>query len=73
MAGNYWRSLFRGIWAVPDGYDPVSPPSEADLEQFEADFGIRLPESYRTFVLQFGAGETRSGVYDFCSKVPSEF
>ena len=57
MAGNYWRSLFRGIWAVPDGYDPVSPPSEADLEQFEADFGIRLPESYRTFVLQFGAGE----------------
>lgn len=45
-----------------DGYSFVPPPLPDTLAAFEASCGLKLPSTYREFVLLFGAGEL-SGLF----------
>jgi hypothetical protein len=37
--------------------EPVAKPTPTQLDRFEAETGLRLPQSYRDYILVFGPGE----------------
>lgn len=57
-----WAELYRGLQILETPRPRVAPPSDADLDQFERDFGFRLPLDYRAFIKVFGPGEL---TYDY--------
>jgi hypothetical protein len=52
-----WTALRRTL-SIPDHphLKPLPKPTDASLDQFEAESGFRLPHSYRSFVKVFGPG-----------------
>jgi hypothetical protein len=52
-----WHGFYASLVIVP-GYGHLVPkPTEAQLDQFEAETGLPLPQSYRNFIKVFGPGE----------------
>lgn len=54
MTSNRWGTLFSEIEIIKTPIEWV--PSTGQLDEYEAETGIRLPTSYREFVQLFGAG-----------------
>jgi hypothetical protein len=52
-----WRSFYHTLAIVPGYGEPVPKPTEAHLDQFEGQSGLRLPRSYRDYIIIFGPGE----------------
>lgn len=58
MATLDWRALYRSLEITDlEGTVPVSKPGLDAFAQFERDFSIELPLSYRGFISEFGPGE----------------
>lgn len=52
-----WRKLKRRLRVVVDnGETAADPPTDANLNQFEKEAGIKLPRSYRKYIQVFGSG-----------------
>lgn len=52
-----WDSFLRSLTIGSRYGEPVDKPSIDQLNRFEADLRIKLPKSYREFILVFGPGE----------------
>lgn len=55
MTEAQWRDLLKGI-ALEYGLQ-VSPAEITDVDAFESARSIKLPRSFRSFCLVFGAGD----------------
>jgi len=56
MTKTQWKQLLKKLDVKNDMGD-LSPVTQAALDTFENDCGIRLPSTYRSFCRVFGAGE----------------
>jgi hypothetical protein len=52
-----WKDFYDTLVVVPGYGEPVPKPTIAQLDQFEAETGLRLPRSYREYITVFGPGE----------------
>jgi hypothetical protein len=52
-----WAELYRGLRLLDTPTPRIDPPSHAELDQFEREFGFRLPLDYRAFIQVFGPGQ----------------
>lgn len=52
-----WREFHDSLVIVPGYGEAVPKPTDAQLDQFEAETGVRLPKSYREYITVFGPGE----------------
>lgn len=52
-----WATLWRTL-SIPNNLPapPLAKPTDATLDQFEAEMGFRLPHTYRSFIKVFGPG-----------------
>src|SRR5689334_6059696 len=58
MSTGYWGKLYKSFkiqYGAP--YPRVRLPTDADLDQYEAESHLLLPQSYRGFIKVFGPGE----------------
>ncbi len=51
-----WQQFYDSLVIEPFYGVPVTKPTVAQLDQFEAEAGFRLPQSYRDYILVFGPG-----------------
>jgi|GEM_PF-1827601 len=51
-----WRDLYRQFTILGDPARACPKPTADDLDRFEAETGVKLPLSYRTYTQVFGAG-----------------
>jgi len=61
-----WKTLRGQITVKPPKRGAMKQAKAAALDQFEADFGVKLPASYRAFVEEFGPGEI-GGYFRICA------
>jgi hypothetical protein len=52
-----WTKLYQGLRILETPSPQIEPPSDADLDWCERDFGFRLPLEYRAFIKVFGPGQ----------------
>jgi hypothetical protein len=52
-----WQAFYDSLAIVQTYGEPVPKPTVAQLDQFEAEVGFRLPQSYRSYITVFGPGE----------------
>jgi hypothetical protein len=52
-----WAEVYRGMRILDTPTPRIEPPSDAELERFEREFGFRLPQDYRAFIKVFGPGQ----------------
>jgi SMI1 / KNR4 family (SUKH-1) len=53
-----WQEFYDSLFIDTGGYGvPVPKPTPTQLDRFEEQTGLRLPRSYRAFLLVFGPGE----------------
>lgn len=58
-----WREFHDSLVIEPTYGEPGPKPTVAQLDQFEAESGFRLPQSYREYILVFGPGKLFSDWY----------
>lgn len=58
-----WHELYDSFVIEPTYGEAARKPTAAQLDQFEADTGFRLPRSYREYILVFGPGRLFSDWY----------
>jgi hypothetical protein len=51
-----WRVFYNSLAILPVIGEPAPKPTVAQLDQFEAETGFRLPRGYREYILVFGPG-----------------
>ena len=56
MTQVQWKKFFKTICIRTD-IESVTPVQHADIDEFENAFDVKLPSSYRSYCLVFGAGE----------------
>jgi hypothetical protein len=56
MTQVQWKKFVKTICIRTD-IEPVTPVQHADIDDFENAFDVKLPPSYRSYCLVFGAGE----------------
>ena len=56
MTKSMWENILNGM-DVDTSMCDISPADQKQLDDFEIQSGVKLPQSYRTFCTVFGAGE----------------
>jgi hypothetical protein len=64
-----WRA-FRGEFEVREAPNAFPPPTDADLDRFEAEADARLPAGYRGFIRAFGRGSLVLGRRELFIEAP---
>lgn len=52
-----WCEFYDSLVIKPMYGEPIPKPTVAQLDQFEAETGFRLPRGYREYILVFGPGK----------------